>query len=289
MYQQFNRGAHMENTILSSHWAKINDNEFTVNARILARQDNLGNVLASSADVTETKVHCGEGEFRLSGRINVKILCEDEEGKPLSLNYNVDYDEKFTDNNVKPDSRLGAEVTAEEMNVNLLGGREAEITVRCGVSGEIRLDNRTQTDLPEENLIMKKEHCLIGRIKADLSEEFVVIHEMPVLAGETLLQTDAKAVLGGVSVKDEVMTVSGKIYFQTVYSSEEGLPKVNLTAVPFSHESQAKDFADGTALVRLKVTDTRVRIIEEENGVFLNAEFTLKLTAVSFEYTTWNA
>lgn len=272
----------MEKTIKSSYRGRMKEREFTVNARILARRDDLAEALASSADVTETRVRREGGEMTLSGRINVRVLCIDEERKPVALNYNVDYDESFEADEIGEDATVAATVSVEEMTVRILGGREAEITLRCKARGEVCRDYETTAEEMPEGVITKTESVSVGRISARSENRFTVTHETPLPAGETLLQTDAGAIITGASVSDEVLTLSGKVFFRPVYMTEEDLPRATLTAVPFTEEIEAKGFSGGTPLAEVKVTDLRVRITEEEGASFLNAEFTLSATATDF-------
>lgn len=266
----------MEKTIKSSYRKRAAESEFTVNARILAKQDNLVKALASAADITEKRERIEDGRLSVAGRINVKLICLDDERASVALNYNVDFDESTDIEALAVASEVRTEISVEEMNVRLLGNKEAEIVIRCKVTCDEYVECVLETVIPEEGLITKTELINVGRIAAEREETFTVTHEMPLQNGEVLLQTDARAVLTGSSVADGVLTLSGKLYFQPVYLSDEGLPKVTMLPISFSEEIGSENIGEGTLLVRLNVESTRVRIIEEEGSSFLNAEFTLK-------------
>lgn len=244
-----------------------------------AERGGVSRILSVSAEGKLFTVEALEGEARLSGKVNFKLLYLDEEGKPAGLDYFSDFEETVKNPSVSPAVKLWGDVViieteseAEESSIRLSavcafavrGVAENKLKAMTQAVGCEALDGTvklcTVTPLPERGFTLTEE-----------AESGVSVDKV-LLFGSRIIAEDIVEIVGGVKV-------SGRAFCDVVFSAEGQMYYKSMT-VPFSEEAECEG---GLMQAEAVIKSSRLVLSGAEDNNVIKAELSccLKLTSVT--------
>ena len=261
----------------------LGNSQTVVEAQLSAKDAEAVSVLAISADPCVTSGESLSGEVFYAGKVNVKAIICDNDENPASLNYNVDFSNKFESEYITPDVKLDFTSCAVDVSYKTEGNN---VLVRCVVETKIYASLKRDADVMTDcqDVSCKTENVEICVEKANINANFTVVDEIEVKhkIGKILL-AESNAVLSSVKCGEDCITVKGNVFTCVTYQTGEKNIKSVVIDTPFNEEISA-DGASGdctpTARITVKNTKLHMEIVEDEDNRTFTVETELCLNAV---------
>ncbi|MDE6474740.1 MAG: DUF3794 domain-containing protein [Clostridia bacterium] len=220
-------------------------------------------VCALSSDAQITKVQALSKQIKISGRVSLKLVYLDGEGRLGSFDYISDFSEDIADDAVIADMPCLVRASIVD-SVSSISG--AEIKVQTVVELSPTVVEISTVELLEEGegaLALRKEQDY-QRYIATVNEELEVSEEYACGARvDDVLFYDSKVLVCNVDNDDEKLTVSGQLEISVIYSSE-GVQATKNINLPFVQELAARG-ENLRACIVANIKDSRLIIEGNEN------------------------
>lgn len=244
-------------------------------------------VCALSSDAQITKVQALSKQIKVSGRVSIKLVYLDGEGKLNSFDYISDFSEDIVDDAVVADMPCLVNASIVDSVSGISG---SEIKVQTVVELMPKVVEINTVDLLEESegaLSLKQEQYYQKYI-GTVSEEFEVSDEYACgVRVEDVLYYDAKVLVCNVDNADCKLTLSGQIEVCIIYSSE-GVHSTKNINMPFVQELATKG-EDLQACIKAIVKDSRLILEGDENENVFKMVITVALQGFVMQGETMNA
>lgn len=227
-------------------------------------------VLSVSADCKTTGEECADGEIRISGRIEYKILFENEEGNYDCMNAAKDFLEKIVDKEVTPSSVCCVELIAVDNEYS--GDAVLKIRTTVEVSGWFVRDRELLSVIEDgdDSLMLKKNTAEIESIVVLPTALKEISKDVELIGGiDKLLYAQTKINVNSVACATEIAYVDAELSATLLYVKDSNLFQETVVA-PFAAElvsgditAESEVFASGSALsVNVTVADEKTVVIE---------------------------
>ncbi|MDE6275986.1 MAG: DUF3794 domain-containing protein [Clostridia bacterium] len=220
-------------------------------------------VCALSSDAQITKVQALSKQIKISGRVSLKLVYLDVEGKLGSFDYISDFSEDIADDAVIADMPCLVRANIID-SVSSISG--TEIKVQTVVELSPTVVEISTIDLLEDGegaLALRQEQDYQTYI-ATVSEELEVSEDYACGARvDDVLFYDAKVLVCNVDNGDGKLTVSGQLEISVIYSSE-GVQATKNINLPFVQELATRG-EDLRACIVATVKDSRLIIEGNDN------------------------
>ncbi len=229
-------------------------------------------LLTVTADATATQVETVEGQARVEGRVNYKILYLDGEDHVNGLEYYCDWQALIEDERIDPSRATATAYVADDKAA--LNGDIIDLTAQVSVDVWQTISSSFEGIVDGECECKTKE-IEVGRIvplpevRFDLSDEIETNETV-----DRVLYFDARAVVDEIKQATMGSTVEGTLYADVVYLSGGELRSKQLP-IPFAEEIEQ----DGDIAAEVAVKSARVVVSGEENNGVIRVETVLTLSA----------
>lgn len=261
----------------------LGNSQTVVEAQLNAKDAETVSVLAISADPCVISGDSLSGEVVYAGKVNIKAIICDNDENPASLNYNVDFANKFENENITPDVKLDFESCAVDVSYKTEGNT---VSVRCVVETKIYAQIKRSADILTDcqDVNCKTDSVNLCVESSSVNANFTVVDEVEVKhkIGKILL-AESNAVLSSVKCGDDVVTAKGSVYTCVTYQTGENNIKSVVIDTPFNEEISADGATcDCIATARLSVKNTKLHmeVVEDEDNRSFTIETELCLNAV---------
>lgn len=264
----------------------LGNSQTVVEAQLAAKDAETVSVLAICADPYVISGESLSGEVVYAGKVNVKAIIMDNDENPASLNYNVDFANKFENDCIAPDVKLEFNSCAVDVSYKTEGN---VIFVRCVVEtriyAQIKRNAEVLTDCQDVNC--KTNLVELSVEKCSVNTNFTVVDEVEVKhkIGKILL-AESNAVVSAIKCGDDTVTVKGSVYTCVTYQTGEKNIKSVVIDTPFNEEISADGATcDCVATARVSVRNTKLHmeVVEDEDNRSFTVETELCLNAICHE------
>ncbi|MCM1043806.1 MAG: DUF3794 domain-containing protein [Corallococcus sp.] len=222
--------------------------------------DQITKILTVSVDCAVLSSEAAEGEVRINGRNNVKVLYVDETGSICSANYNADFSDRMPSNDISSDSCVyldavvvdyKSELSGNVIIVQILTEISGSAYVRRGVTALVGGEGMFCKHVDSEITVGAQISALNGEISNELNATRPI--------GRVLL-AESSVAIDDYSVGDGVLTVGGTALLTLTYISDEKLCSDTLP-FKFSQEIDAQGVdAESQIFVRHCIKNTKIRL-----------------------------
>lgn len=220
-------------------------------------------VCALSSDAQITKVQALSKQIKISGRVSLKLVYLDGEGRLGSFDYISDFSEDIADDAVIADMPCLVRASIVD-SVSSISG--AEIKVQTVVELSPTVVEISTVELLEEGdgaLALRQEQDY-QRYIATVNEELEISEEYACGARvDDVLFYDSKVLVCNVDNDDDKLTVSGQLEISVIYSSE-GVQATKNINLPFVQELASRG-ENLRACISANIKDSRLIIEGSEN------------------------
>ncbi|MDE6472137.1 MAG: DUF3794 domain-containing protein [Clostridia bacterium] len=220
-------------------------------------------VCALSSDAQITKVQALSKQIKISGRVSLKLVYLDSEGKLGSFDYISDFSEDIADEAVIADMPCLVKANIVD-SVSSITGTEIKVQTVVELLPTVVEINTVELLEEGEGALALREEQDYQKYLATVSEEFEVSEEYACGARvDDVLLYDAKVVVCNVDNGDDKLTVSGQLEVSVIYSSE-GVHATKNISLPFVQEL-ATCGENLRACIVAKIKDSRLIIEGDDN------------------------
>lgn len=220
-------------------------------------------VCALSSDAQITKVQALSKQIKISGRVSLKLVYLDGEGKLNSFDYISDFSEDVVDDAVIADMPCLVRANIVD-SVSSISGSEIKVQTVVELLPTVVEINTVELLEDGEGALALRADQDFQKYLATVGEEFEVSEEYACGARvDDVLFYDAKVVVCNVDNEDDKMSVSGQLEVSVIYSSE-GVHATKNINLPFVQELATRG-EDLRACIVAKVKDSRL-IIEGDDS-----------------------
>ncbi len=215
-------------------------------------------VCALSGDVQITRTQVLSKQIKTSGRVSIKLVYLDAEGKLGNFDYISDFSEDINNDSVIADMPCIVRAFVVDMQSGVSGN---EIKVQTVVELAPSVVEINTLDILEDsdNALALREDQQYQKYICAVDEEFEISDEYACgVRADDILYFDSKAIVGGVDNSDGKMSVTGQIEVCLVYTGEGVVSTKNLS-IPFAQELAVRG-DDLSACISAKVKDSRLVI-----------------------------
>ena len=267
----------------SNRFVTLEKSQLIINA-LLAAKDDVKEILSVDVEPQVSSFELLNGEALVSGRVNVKVLTQDDEGTLSSLNYNADFSDRYKNEQITADSVMAFEVEVVDANASLDNGA-IKIEIVANLEGILNETEHCSCLSKAEGVFVKEDVIATGSVAASLSDSFVVSSEAEVKYGiEKVLLAQSDVCLTHAEAKDNVLTLEGDCALGITYIATDGGLKSQLLKIPFREEVNADGFSgEGEINVKCKVQSTRIHldVTEDEESSVFSAEVNIAVRAIN--------
>ncbi|MDE5616852.1 MAG: DUF3794 domain-containing protein [Clostridia bacterium] len=197
-------------------------------------------VCALSGDVRITKTQTMSKQIKTSGRVSIKLVYLDAEGKLNNFDYISDFSEDINNDGVVADMPCIVRAVVVDMQSSISG---AEIKVQTVVELMPSVVEINTVDVLEdaEDALTLKEEQTYQKYVCSVDECVEVTDEYSCGAKvDDVLFFDAKAIVSDVDNSDGKLVVTGRAEVSLIYTSE-GIVSTKNFNIPFAQELAVKD------------------------------------------------
>ncbi len=220
-------------------------------------------VCALSSDAQITKVQALSKQIKISGRVSLKLVYLDGEGKLSSFDYISDFSEDIANEAVIADMPCLVRASIVD-SVSSIAGSEIKVQTVVELVPTVVEINTVELLEDGEGALALREEQDYQKYLATVSEEFEVGEEYACGARvDDVLLYDAKVVVCNVDNCDDKLTVSGQLEVSVIYSSE-GVHATKNISLPFVQELATRG-ENLRACIVAKIKDSRL-VIEGDDS-----------------------
>ena len=260
----------------------LGNSQTVVEAQLTARDAETVKILALNADANVTSSECLAGEVLYGGKLTLKALIRDGDDNVAGLNYNVDFNNKFSNAEISPDVKLNFFPVVVDISGKVSGN---VIKVKCVVETKIYACVKNEVDLLSscDELMLKTDVIDTAVRKCTLDKTFSVVDEVELKEKiGKILSADSKAVLSSVSAKGGVVTANGNLYTCVTYlTGEKDVIRSSIVNTSFEEEFSADcdDKSVITAFAEAKNVKIHMEISEDgdNRGFTLSCDVNVKI------------
>lgn len=233
-------------------------------------------ILSVSASSAVTQVETVEGQARVEGRVNYKLLYLDGEGRPAGLDYYCDWQTVVEDPAIDASYAKAISVVADDH----AGIRDNVITLTADVDIEVYQAVSTSVEaIVEAECECLETPCQLNKIIHLAETRYDVADEIETGENiERVLLFDARCGLGEIKPGPLGNTLEGVVLADVVYLVDGNLKSRRLS-IPFGEELELDGEISGT----LSVKSARIVVSGEENNSILRVETVLSFAGYRHE------
>ena len=254
-------------------------------------------VCALSGDVRITKTQTMSKQIKTSGRVSIKLVYLDAEGKLNNFDYISDFSEDINNDGVVADMPCIVRASVVDIQSGITG---AEIKVQTVVElmpAVVEINTVEVLEDAEDALTLKQEQqyqkyiCSVDEC-VEVSDEYSCGAKV-----DDVLFFDAKAIVGDVDNSDGKLVITGRAEVSLIYMSEGVVSTKNFN-IPFAQELAVRD-ENLSACITANVKENRLVIEGSESDntfkISVNVELqgfvmqTCLIDAVTDLYSPTNA
>ncbi|MDE6189244.1 MAG: DUF3794 domain-containing protein [Clostridia bacterium] len=251
------------NTIFKSVSA---DYERTLEGKQIVMQCNfdtssrggVSKVCALSGDVQITKSQTMSKQIKTSGRVSIKLVYLDQDGKLNNFDYISDFSEDINDEAVIADMPCLVKASVVDMLSSVSGAEIKVQTVVELVPSVVEINTVEILEDVEDALALREEQeyqkyvCQIDEC-VEVCDEYSCGVKV-----DDVLFFDSKAIVSGINDSDGKLTVTGQAEVSLIYTSEGVVSTKNMN-IPFAQELACRD-ENLRACISASVKDSRLVI-----------------------------
>ena len=244
-------------------------------------------VCALSGDVRITKTQTMSKQIKTSGRVCIKLVYLDAEGKLNSFDYISDFSEDVNNDNVVADMPCLVRASVIDMQSSISG---SEIKVQTVVELAPTIVEINTVDVLEdaEGALSLKQDQQYQKYVCSVDESVEINDEYSCGAKvDDVLLFDSKAIVGGVDNSDGKLVVTGQAEVSLIYTSEGVVSTKNFN-IPFAQELAVKD-EDLQACISASVKDSKLVIEGLEGDNTFKVTITVALQGFVMQEQSINA
>ncbi|MDE5991163.1 MAG: DUF3794 domain-containing protein, partial [Clostridia bacterium] len=244
-------------------------------------------VCALSGDVRITKTQAMSKQVKTSGRVSIKLVYLDAEGKLNNFDYISDFSEDINNDAVIADMPCLVRASVIDMQSSISG---AEIKVQTVVELAPTIVEINTVDLLEdaEGALSLKEEQQYQKYVCSVDESVEISDEYSCGAKvDDVLFFDSKAIVSDVDNADGRLVVTGQAEVSLIYISEGVVSTKNFN-IPFAQELAVKD-EDLRACISASVKESRLVIEGSENDNTFKVTVTVALQGFVMQSQCVNA
>lgn len=251
------------NTVFKSISA---DYERTLDGKQIVMQCNfdtsskggVSRVCALSGDVRITKSQTASKQIKTNGRVCIKLVYLDQEGKLNNFDYISDFSEDINDDAVIADMPCLVKASVVDMQSSVSG---AEIKVQTVVELTPSVVEINTVEILEdaEGALLLKQDQEYQRYVCEIDESVEAVDDYSCgVKVDDVLFFDAKAIVGNVDNTDGKLIVTGQAEVSLIYTGEGVVSTKNFN-IPFAQELACRD-ENLRACISASVKDSRLVI-----------------------------
>ncbi len=220
-------------------------------------------VCALSSDVQITKAQALSKQIKTGGRVSLKLVYLDGEGKLNNFDYISDFSEDISNDAVILDMPCMVRASIVDTQSSI-AGNEIKVQTVVELTPVVVEINTLEILEDAENALTLKETQTYQKYICAVEEEVEVCDEYSCgVRVDDVLFFDAKTIVGGVECGDGKIVVSGQAEVCIIYTSD-GIATTKNLNIPFVHELAVNgDYLN--ACISAKVKDSKL-IIEGDDS-----------------------
>ena len=244
-------------------------------------------VCALSSDAQITKVQALSKQIKVSGRVSIKLVYIDGEGRLNSFDYISDFSEDIADDAVVADMPCLVNAAIVD-SVSGISGSEIKVQTVVELMPKVVEINTLELLEESEGALSLKQEQYYQKYIGTVNEEFEVSDEYACgVKVDDILFYDSKVLVCGVDNCDGKMSLSGQIEVCIIYSSEGVYSTKNIN-LPFVQELATK--GEGLkACVNAIVKDSRLILEGDDNDNIFKMIITVALQGFIMQGETTSA
>lgn len=220
-------------------------------------------VCALSSDAQITKVQALSKQIKISGRVSLKLIYLDSEGKLNSFDYISDFSEDISDDAVVADMPCLVRAAVVD-SVSSISGSEIKVQTVVELTPMVVEVNTADVLEESEGALVLRQEQDYQKYIATVDEEFEVSDEYACgVKVDDVLFYDSKVLACSVDNSDGKMTMSGQLEVCIIYSAEGAQTTKNIN-LPFAQELATRG-DNLAACVNARIKDSRL-IIEGDGS-----------------------
>lgn len=220
-------------------------------------------VCALSSDAQITKVQALSKQIKISGRVSLKLVYIDGEGKLNSFDYISDFSEDIADDAVIADMPCLVRASIVD-SVSSISGSEIKVQTVVELSPVV-------VEISTVDILQEGEGALALREEQDYQKYIATVNEELELSEEydcgarvdDVLFYDAKVIVFNVDNDGDKLTVGGQLEISVIYSSE-GVQATKNINLPFAQELATRG-ENLRACIVANIKDSRLIIEGDDN------------------------
>ena len=215
-------------------------------------------VCALSGDVRITKTQTMSKQIKTSGRVCIKLVYLDGEGKLNNFDYISDFSEDVNNDAVIADMPCLVRASVIDMQSSISGGEIKVQTVVELAPSIVEINTVDVLEDAQDALVLREDQqyqkyvCSVDE-SVEISDEYSCGAKV-----DDVLFFDSKAIVSGVDNTDSKLVVTGQAEVCLIYISEGVVSTKNFN-IPFAQELAVKD-EDLRACISASVKDSRLVI-----------------------------
>ena len=245
--------------------------------QLVAKECEKVTVLCLSADAVVLNLESLSGEVLFDGKVFAKAVVKDDDGNLASLNYGVDFADKFICNNVRADVKAETFCQVEDVSFrvesNVIYAKCVLITKFFGF-----LFDEHDLLVDCDGLQTKTQNAVFCSQKVVAKKDFSVVDEVELRHDITkILLAQTNGVVSGVKCEDDVVTVKGDFFTCVTYIRDDNDICSTIVQTPFEEEISAPGAdKDSVCLASLQQKGTRVSMELSQDRT---KEFSMEISA----------
>ena len=253
----------------------IGQKQTEVRFKATLKDGKIEKVLCVNLSPYLTRSECFEGQLSYGGKASAKILLTDQDGKVVGLNYTVDFDDVFKNEEITPDSLAKIDLSVIDCAYSV---DTQEISVSAIINAAFFAINTQEKEYVESgDFEFKTCDFNYGAVTAAVEETFTVGGEAEIDDNIVrVLSAQSQAVINSASVSEGVLTVDGEAFLNLVYLSGDGNVKNAISGFLFSRQIATGGIGEPFVYANVKSNRIHLDVKEEDKNSGFQAEITLE-------------
>lgn len=258
-----------------------------ISLNMAAKESSIVRLLSISGDANVSTCECISEQCLLSGRANFRALCVDDTNNIISMNYNADFSDKFSDKRIAADSKLMFDCKIIDIDTTV-EGQSVKATAVVEITMH-KIETRMQSYLTvSDGLSAKTNRITVGQVKEVIDGCFNITHEHEVKHPiARVLSAQGDAIVTSCKASNNVLALDGDLILAVTYlnANDMEIETVNIE-VPFREEIETKhniDDANLNLLAKVKNVKIACEVSDDSDNNTFTAEVQVcvKATAIA--------
>ena len=211
--------------------------------------DEVKKVLCSNAKANIINVEVNGRDIVYSGYVNFQILYLDQNQNPISMDYTAEFKDKFQ---AETELQFGIPVAnVSVIDVNTIVNNDIKAVAIIEITMDFIENNSTNvlSNITGENYHVRKEMLNYSNYVATVSNKFEVINDVEIKDGVSkVLSVCPSVFIEKVVPTDRYLTLSGGVYFDICYLTDNNIIRTTQANFDFSQEIAQDDLDENSIL-----------------------------------------